>query len=164
MTLASNISVLKLVPILKECSEDQLRLLAFSAEEVRLPAGHRIFNEGDRADGGLVICSGRIQLETGLGASAVKQGVYAAGTLLGENALLVDAGVRPVSAVALEECSILKISRSLFLRMLQEFPEMAVRLFQEKAADFKKMTDSLSRAERRLSYAGTLSDQLHRKE
>ena len=50
-----------------------------------------------------------------------------AGTLLGELALLT-ATVRPVTATALEASSVIRIPRTLFLRMLDGYPDAAQRL------------------------------------
>ncbi|MTI17869.1 cyclic nucleotide-binding domain-containing protein [Rhodobacteraceae bacterium RKSG542] len=163
MSLASDIGVLRRVPMLSEFSEDQLRLLAFSAESSTVREGTRIFRQGEIADGGVVITKGRVQLETGTGDHIVNHGVYGEGTLLGENALLSD-GIRPVTARALEDCSIIRIRRPLFSRMLQEYPELAGRLLKVRADKFKRTTDALERIGRRLSDIDRLSASIHKKE
>jgi len=49
------------------------------------------------------------------------------GTLLGELALLTET-TRPVTATALEPSTVIRIPRTLFLKMLEGYPDAAVRL------------------------------------
>ena len=63
MSLAQDIEILKKIPMLSDFQDDQLRLLAFSAESMDYQSGHRLFDEGERADGGLVITSGTVSLQ-----------------------------------------------------------------------------------------------------
>ncbi len=76
MSLARDIDVLRRVPLLSQFTEDQLRLLAFSAETMQVSKGGTVFNEGERADGGIVLTIGKVQLETGMGRDARPQGTY----------------------------------------------------------------------------------------
>ncbi|OKL44443.1 cyclic nucleotide-binding domain-containing protein [Pseudovibrio exalbescens] len=155
MSLANDISVLKRVPMLSTFSEDQLRLLAFSAESMSVPKGRNVFEEGERAEGGLVISEGSVRLETGMGDHAVQHGTFGKGTLLGESALLAE-GFRPVRAVAVEDTTLIRIRRALFARMLNEFPEIAVELLRTRAAKFTETTEALQRVATRLDYVERL--------
>ena len=47
--------------------------------------------------------------------------------MLGESALLVETR-RPASATAREDSVVLRISRAMFLKMLESYPDAAVRL------------------------------------
>jgi len=49
------------------------------------------------------------------------------GTLLGELALLTET-MRPVTATAVEPSTVIRIPRMLFLKMLEGYPEAALRL------------------------------------
>ncbi|MDD7909709.1 MULTISPECIES: cyclic nucleotide-binding domain-containing protein [Pseudovibrio] len=158
MSLARDISVLRRVPMLSTFSDDQLRLLAFSAESVSVPKGRAIFEEGERAEGGIVIAEGSVRLETGMGDQAVQHGTYGEGTLLGESALLAE-GFRPVRAVALEDCTLIRIRRALFARMLSEFPEIAVELLKTRSERFAATTEALKRVGSRLDYAERIDQQ-----
>ena len=62
------------------------------------------------------------------------------GALLGELALLADT-IRPITATAAEPSTVVRISRSLFLKMLEGFPEAARRLRDTISA----RTDQMSR-------------------
>jgi cyclic nucleotide-binding protein len=75
-------------------------------------------------------------------AKSIKVGV---GTLLGELALFTET-TRPVTATALEPSTVLCIPRSLFLKMLEGYPDAAVRLREILA----KRTDESERDMQRL--------------
>lgn len=162
MSLARDIDILRRVPLLSQFSEDQLRLLAFSAESMQVPKGGTVFNEGERADGGIVLTIGKVQLETGMGRDARLRGTYDPGTLFGENALLAE-GKRPARAVALEDCQLIRIRRALFSRMLQEFPETARKLYLEKSNQFTTTVAALAQVGRRLDEVEALNEQ-HKKD
>ena len=55
------------------------------------------------------------------------------GTLLGESALLAETK-RPATAVAREESTVLRISRAMFLKILEGYPDAAERLREVIAA------------------------------
>ncbi len=157
MSLARDIDILRRVPLLAKFTEDQLRLLAFSAETMQVSKGGTVFNEGERADGGIVLTIGKVQLETGMGRESRPHGTYGPGTLFGENALMAE-GKRPARAVALEDCELIRIRRALFSRMLQEFPKTAQRLYLDKAREFTAAATALARVGRRLDEVEVLNE------
>ncbi|MHC5655436.1 cyclic nucleotide-binding domain-containing protein [Stappia sp.] len=144
--------LLRQVPLLSEFPDEQLRLLAFSAENVSFRDGEVLFIAGERADAGLVIASGAVRLETD--EEGVKAATYGPGSLIGETALLVETR-RPARAVASGATEVIRIRRALFKRMLQEFPDIARRLFDARAAEFRKTVGALGRV-------GTVLEQIER--
>lgn len=152
MSLARDMDLLRQVPLLSEFPDEQLRLLAFSAENVAYRDGEVLFSEGERADAGLVVASGAVLLETEDGAGRTM--TAGPGSLIGETALLVETR-RPARAVASGPTEVIRIRRALFKRMLQEFPDIARRLFDARAAEFRKTAGALQRV-------GTVLEQLDR--
>jgi CRP-like cAMP-binding protein len=142
MSLARDMELLRQVPLLSEFPDEQLRLLAFSAENVSYRDGEVLFSSGERADAGLVVASGAITLESDDG--SVKPVTFGPGSLIGETALLVETR-RPARAVASGASEVIRIRRALFKRMLQEFPDIARRLFDARAAEFRATVGALSR-------------------
>jgi CRP-like cAMP-binding protein len=71
--------------------------------------------------------------------------VAASGTLLGETALLAET-VRPATAVAREESAVLRISRTMFMKMLESYPEAAQRvrdMIASRADQWAREMDSI---------------------
>jgi CRP-like cAMP-binding protein len=124
MTIEDEIAFLEGIPILRRLGAAALRILAISAESYALEAGQILFNAGEPAEGAYVIQSGSLTLTAQPGAAEVVAGP---GTLLGETALLVET-IRPATARAREDAMVLRISRSMFLRMLDGYPDAAARL------------------------------------
>ncbi len=124
MSLAHDMSVLERTPLLGDLGRDALRLLAFSAKAQEFRPGDVIFERNQRADGGIVIISGRAVLLLPDGSSDRQTGP---GTLFGERALIVETK-RPITVIAREPTRVLHISRELFHRMLTEYPALAAGL------------------------------------
>ncbi|WP_428641939.1 Crp/Fnr family transcriptional regulator [Roseibium sp.] len=137
MSLAQDIAILKQIPMLSDFQDDQLRLLAFSAESMDYRSGQRLFDQGERADGGLVITSGTVSLQTKNNDGFAEVDRVGEGTLLGETALLAE-NKRPCRAEAVDDVRIIRIRRALFKRMIQEYPELALRLFDQQAGRFQQ--------------------------
>ena len=128
MALQDDVRDLASIPTLRDLGPDALRLIAFSGETRILRAGDVLFRRGEISDGGFVVLSGAVTLETGRGQPTIARGPV----LLGDAALLSDT-VRPATAAAREPSSVLRISRALFRRVLGEYPQGAIRLRQTLA-------------------------------
>ena len=115
-----------LVPTFKVLGKDALRILAIGAESRNLPSGAVLFYAGELADGGYVVEEGSLLLEPGT-ASEGKEVTVGRGTLVGELALLTDM-VCPATAIAKEPTVVVRISRSLFKKMLEGYPTAAEKL------------------------------------
>ncbi len=126
MSIEDDIAFLSQVPTLNLLGRDALRILAIGAESRYLRAGELLFGLGDLSDAGFVVQEGQIKLV--LGRDSGGHELHAGpGTLLGETALLVETR-RPGTAMAVEETTVLRISRSLFLKTMEGFPDAAARL------------------------------------
>jgi len=125
MTIEDDIAFLERVPVLRRLGAGALRILAIGAESYSVNQGQVLFNAGDVADCAYVVQEGSFTLNSGrINEPEIVAGVA---TLLGESALLAEA-TRPATAVAREPSVVLRISRAMFLKMLESFPEAALRL------------------------------------
>jgi CRP-like cAMP-binding protein len=124
MSLDSDIALLRRVPLFSDLPTEQVRLLAFSAVRLDLAPEQVLFREGSRANSGYVVSEGGIQLTTGPDRKIV--GNCEVGALIGELALLIETK-RPATATAMVSSQVLEIDRKLILRMLNEFPQVAVK-------------------------------------
>jgi CRP-like cAMP-binding protein len=124
MALEDDIGFLDRLPTLHALGRDALRILAISAEQIRLEDGEVLFEEGERADGGYVVVSGSVQLQSSRDRTDEDILVARPGTLIGETALVVDT-IRPATAIATEPSAVLKIPRGTFLRILEGEPRAA---------------------------------------
>jgi CRP-like cAMP-binding protein len=133
MTIEDDISFLEKVPTLALLGRQALRILAIGAESRYVHRGDTLFFAGDEADGGYVVQEGTFALRPPDATDAAGEFVVGPGALLGEAALVTET-VRPATAIALEPATVIRISRNLFLKMLEGYPDAARRLRDTLAA------------------------------
>jgi CRP-like cAMP-binding protein len=125
MSIEDDIAFLEKVPILRRVGGIALRILAIGADSIQMQAGRVLFAAGDAADGAYIIRSGSLSLKPpGADENEVIAGP---GTLLGEAALLTETR-RPATATALESATLMRISRAMFLKVLESDPEATRRV------------------------------------
>jgi CRP-like cAMP-binding protein len=144
MALDDDIRVLAGVALFEGFSREQLRLMAFGAEQLSVATGRLIYAEGDTADCAFVVVSGEVKLVHGAGAEAVELQALGANALLGELALIADT-TRPSSAIAGTDVSLLRLNRRLFRRILEEYPDIAALLHARIAAELQELVERISR-------------------
>jgi CRP-like cAMP-binding protein len=147
MALEDDMALLSRVTILASMDRDALRLLAFSAESRQLRAGDTLFRKGDVSDGGFVIARGSVALIEDDTETA--DAVVGPGSLIGEIALITETR-RPTTAIAREPTTVLRISRAMFRRTLEEYPHMAQRLAADLRGRVRSMSSELSAVKRAL--------------
>lgn len=125
MALADDIAILAKVPLFAGLSPDRLRLIAFGAEHRPVGKGQALFREKSPAECAYVVTRGRFELSTlARGGKARVESVAGPGVMLSELAL-VTMVERKFTAVALEDGDVIRITRALFHRLLEEYPDMA---------------------------------------
>ncbi len=123
MTIEDDIAFLERVPTLGLLGRDALRILAIGAESRYVHSGEVLFGAGEPADCGYRHPGGLVQSRARRRPNG--EGVMVGpGTLLGELALIAETK-RPATATALEPSTVIRIPRSLFLKMLEGYPDAA---------------------------------------
>jgi len=128
MGLEEDVGKLACNPTFAVIELEALRLIAFSGDTLILRAGDVLFRLDEISNGGLVVLTGSIALDASGHGVATARIVRPPG-LIGDLALLTETR-RPATAIAREPSTVLRISRPLFHRVLQEFPGSAERLRQ----------------------------------
>jgi CRP-like cAMP-binding protein len=148
MSIEDDIALLAGVPTLRLLGDVGLRVLAIGGETRDYVRGAVMFSAGEPADGGFVVRKGSFRITT-IGSS--RQEVLALpGALVGELALVMPMP-RPSTAIANEPSSAIRISRSLFQRVLDSDPEAAKRLREAFAKRTLELTGDLGIVGNRLS-------------
>jgi CRP-like cAMP-binding protein len=127
MTIEDDIAFLERIPSFALLGRPALRILAMGAESRLLQSGEILFHVGEKADGGFIVQQGSLALTPDTSGNRAQEVIVGPATLLGELSLLIES-VRPWTATAIERTSVIRISRSLFLKMLEGFPDAARRL------------------------------------
>lgn len=127
MALDDDIRILSGVKLFEGFSQEQLRLLAFGTETMHLPADRKLYREEDEADSAYVVVSGGITLFRESDENRTPIAIVKPGAILGELALIADTR-RLTSAAAATDSEVLRLNRKMFHRILEEYPELALRL------------------------------------
>ncbi len=148
MGLDDDIAFFEQVPIFAALDRQALRILAIGAETKQLQHGSVLFYAGELADGGYLVQQGSLLLEPGT-LSEGGEIVAGPGTLIGELALLTDM-VCPATATALEPAIVIRITRSLFRKMLEGYPAAAVALRDIMARRMEGWTHELGSVRKKM--------------
>jgi CRP-like cAMP-binding protein len=154
MALEEDMALLAQVALFRDMDRDALRLLAFSSERRRLRAGDTLFRKDDISEYSFVVVNGAITLIDDDVASAI----VGPGTLIGEMALLSETR-RPTTAIAREPTMVLRLSRQMFRRTLEEYPATAARIAAELRQRVQQMSGELAQVKERLLKMGPKSSE-----
>jgi len=144
MSIETELLILKKLPLFRCIVDEQLRLVVFGSERQRLREGRALYRENQPADCAYVVLSGQIGL---LRDGEEEQGVIRSvmpGAMIGAMALLAKTK-RPTSAVAMRESEVLRISRNIFHRILNEYPETSQRIFAYLNSEFHTMAERMGK-------------------
>jgi CRP-like cAMP-binding protein len=145
MSIEDDIALLARVPALNLLGMAALQVLAIGAEQRDYGYGDVLFHQNDIADAGYVVRRGsfRVAAEDG------PEVVVGVGELIGELALILDMR-RPATATALEHSMVVRVSRTLYQRVLESHPEAARRVRDDLAARTDATTTAIARLTSRL--------------
>jgi CRP-like cAMP-binding protein len=139
MTIQDDITFLARVPTFAHLEFSALQIVAMGSETKHLADGETLFRAGETTDAGYVIQAGALKLITHDPVRSDPSITFGPGALVGELALLTET-VHPATAIAVEPTVVLRISRSLFRKVLEGFPESA-RLIRDRIAERANLAD-----------------------
>ena len=145
MSLKQEFELLRRVPIFAEIEPSKLKLLAFMSERVGFDPGKPLVRQGDPADAAYLIIEGHAEVMVETPAGSVLVATNGPNELVGEMGILCDAP-RNATVCAKDRVVALRISKEPFMRMVREFPTMAVSIMQELAQRVTSTTIQLSAA------------------
>lgn len=154
--LNSDIDLLRPLPVFAHFGEDQLKLIAFSAEREKVDSGTVLFREGDAANSGLLVMEGSVLMTEQVNGEEVERAIYGPGSLIGELALLT-ATERPATAIARADSVFMVITRGLMRRILEEYPAAARELQSYLHERLMRFNDDLKSSRVAQNAPGTLN-------
>jgi CRP-like cAMP-binding protein len=140
MGLKQEFDALRRVPMFAEIEPAKLKLLAFMCERVGFDPGNRLIQQGDLADAAYLIIEGHAEviLETPNGPLIV--------ATVGVNEIVGVLGVlgnapRAATVRAKDRLIALRMPKEPFMRMVREFPTIAVSIIQDLARRLADLTE-----------------------
>jgi CRP-like cAMP-binding protein len=144
MSIEHDISLLESVPLFRHAGRAPLEVIAIGAEVWDVRPGEMLFSPHQPVDAGYLVIQGRFAPR-----GRQDHDPFGPGALLGELALFSEAA-RPTPLMALEPSSVMRISRNLFLKMLDAYPDVAFRLRDHIAAHLEQAMDDILKVKSRL--------------
>ncbi|TCL68350.1 cyclic nucleotide-binding protein [Rhizobium sp. BK251] len=148
MLLKDEVEMLRRVPIFARIAPAKLKLLAFTSDRVSYRAGQDLFHQGDTGDAAYVVLSGTADIIVDSPAGEIKVADVELNALVGEIAILCDVS-RTATVRATSSLEVLRISKDHFLKLLSDFPEMAVEIMRVLADRLNHTTTELTAARSR---------------
>jgi CRP-like cAMP-binding protein len=145
MSLKQEFELLRRVPIFAEIEPARLKLLAFMSERVGFDPGKRLMQQGDAADAAYLIIEGHAEVILETPAGPVIVATLGVNESVGEMGILGNVP-RNATVRAKDRVIALRISKEPFMRMVREFPSMAVAIMQELAQRLDSTNQQLSTA------------------
>lgn len=132
MSLNQEVELLRTIPLFSKIEASKLKLLAFTSERLTFEAGQDLCRQGDMGDAMYVIVEGSADVSIETPGGPLKVAELKKNEFVGEIAILCDVP-RTATVTAREKTTTLKITKDLFFRLVQEFPQMAVEIMRELA-------------------------------
>jgi CRP/FNR family cyclic AMP-dependent transcriptional regulator len=145
MSLKEEVELLQQIPFFANIEPAKLKLLAFTSERVSFDPGQMLFRQGDMGDAAYIIIDGEAEVlvETTGGLAVVA--TLGKNAFVGEIAILCDVP-RTATVRAKERLVTLRISKDLFMRLVTEFPQMAIAIMRELAHRLEMTNERLRQA------------------
>jgi CRP-like cAMP-binding protein len=149
MQLKDEVELLRRVPLFANVAPAKLKLLAFTSDRVSFREGQVLCRQGDPGDAAYVVLAGTADVLVGTNGEEIKVASLEPNSIVGEIAILCDVA-RTATVKATAPLEALRISKDHFLKLLAEFPEMAVEIMRVLADRLSHTTAELSDARNRL--------------
>ena len=145
MSLKQEFELLRRVPFFAEIEPAKLKLLAFMSERVGFDPGKQLMRQGDPADAAYLIIDGEAEVVSKRRRDRSFVATLGANEIVGEMGILGNVP-RTATVRAKDRLIALRISKEPFMRMVREFPNMAVSIMQELAHRLESTNNQLRTA------------------
>jgi CRP-like cAMP-binding protein len=122
--------VLKRTYLFRDLPQSAIERIAALAVPRTYARGEAVFSQGQRGDAVYSVATGRVRISaTGAGGQEVFLNIMEPGDMFGEIAVM-DGLPRTAGATALDETQLLVIKRMDFLKLLNDEPQLSIKLLQ----------------------------------
>ncbi|WP_343717711.1 cyclic nucleotide-binding domain-containing protein [Inquilinus sp.] len=145
MSLAEEVELLKRIPLFANIDTSKLKLLAFTSERVRFPAGQVLCRQGEIGRAAFIIIDGEADVVVDAETGPLTVASVGRNDFVGEIAILCDVP-RTATVQARTDVTALVIAKDQFFRMITEFPQMAIEIMRVLALRLERTTKEAARA------------------
>jgi CRP-like cAMP-binding protein len=145
LSLNKAVEAMQDTPIFAGIDPKRLRLLAFMSESRTYRAGELLFDQGDEGDSAFVVIDGAASVLINIGGEKREVAEIGSRQVFGEMAVLCDIP-RTAAIAAKTDLEVLRIERDAFLKLLNEFPEVSLKIVRFLAERLEHTTKDLGKA------------------
>ncbi len=145
MSLNEEVELLRNIPLFSKLEASKLKLLAFTSERLTYDSDQVLCQQGDMGDAAYIIVDGAASVLVDSPGGEIKVAELGRNDFVGEIAILCDVP-RTATVRATTKVVALRISKDLFFRLVEEFPQMAVEIMRELAHRLEQTTVQLREA------------------
>ncbi|MBC8170646.1 MAG: cyclic nucleotide-binding domain-containing protein, partial [Anaerolineae bacterium] len=138
------IMFLKQVSIFQSIPLEQLKAIAAVCEPEAFPAKAIIFKQGEASSGLYVVTAGQVAIQVhGHRTETIQLATLEVNAYFGEMSLFNNRP-RSASALAIQATEVLKLSRTSFIRLVRQFPEMSLTLLDVLSQRLAEVNEQLA--------------------
>jgi CRP-like cAMP-binding protein len=152
MLLKDEVEMLRRITLFSGLPPAKLKLLAFTSDRVMYSRGEDLFHQGDIGDAAYVILSGNADVLVSTPNGQLKVAEVEQNSIVGEIAILCNTP-RTATVTTTTPLEALRIRKDDFLKLLADFPEMAVEIMRVLADRLSQTTSELTEARSRAQRA-----------
>ena len=132
MGMKEEVEALRNVPLFSSLEASKLKLLSFTSEWVEYRPGDSLFVEGAKGEEAFVIMQGEVDIYVESENGPLFVTSRSTGEIVGETAIVCDVP-RTATVVAKSELTVLKISKEVFMQLIEGCPQVAMAVIRELA-------------------------------
>ncbi|MEY4607253.1 MAG: cyclic nucleotide-binding domain-containing protein [Ilumatobacteraceae bacterium] len=133
-TKKAHLEHLRNVSLFQGCSTKDLERIHKASDEITMPAGSLLVDQGQTGREAFVVLSGTVLVKR----NGKKVGTFGPGTVVGELSLL-DHGPRTATVVCETDCELLLLDQRHFMGVLDQVPTIAHRLLASLAGRIRDL-------------------------
>ena len=127
MSLATEVDLIRRVPVFSAIGPDKQKLLCFSSERLTFEPGEVLFREGDTADAAYVLIDGTVEITVETPGGPLLVNTLGESDVVGETAIFGDVP-RTATATAKTRLEALRVSKDLFLDLVRDNADAAMEI------------------------------------
>jgi CRP-like cAMP-binding protein len=133
-TRKAHLEHLRNVNLFQGCSTKELERIAKASDEITMPAGSLIVDQGQTGREAFIVLAGTVTVKR----NGKKLGSYGPGTIIGELSLL-DHGPRTATVICDSDCDLLLLDQRHFMGVLDTVPAIAHKLLATLAGRIRDL-------------------------
>lgn len=130
----AHVEHLRNVPLFQSCSQKDLEKIAKAGDEVTMPAGSLIVDQGQTGREAFVVLEGSVTVRR----NGKKVATAGPGTIVGELSLL-DHGPRTATVICDTDCTFLLLDQRKFLGVIDDVPAIGHKLLASLASKIREL-------------------------